>query len=238
MARKVQRNEPCPCGSGKKYKKCCMIKERGRIVAGMNRKEGVQHALAWVSNHYRDQIDRWVDEVWLADISEQQRKGIASADAKIRSIHDINLLEQLVAEGHFADEEGENRPLQLILDSDEVGLNDEQRDYLIQLSDCPLRLYAITACVAGESFSIRDQMDARTRSIEINDPYASRMFEVGDVAGFRLLKTSAGWETSGAIYYIPDAYAPELEAQLKQTDKDARSTVLTRRWLELVAAHV
>ncbi len=25
---KVGRNDPCPCGSGKKYKKCCMEKER------------------------------------------------------------------------------------------------------------------------------------------------------------------------------------------------------------------
>lgn len=24
--RKIQRNESCPCGSGKKYKRCCMIK--------------------------------------------------------------------------------------------------------------------------------------------------------------------------------------------------------------------
>jgi uncharacterized protein YecA (UPF0149 family) len=24
---KVGRNEPCPCGSGKKYKKCCLLKE-------------------------------------------------------------------------------------------------------------------------------------------------------------------------------------------------------------------
>jgi len=23
---KVGRNEPCPCGSGKKYKKCCLLK--------------------------------------------------------------------------------------------------------------------------------------------------------------------------------------------------------------------
>ncbi|MFV9631495.1 MAG: SEC-C metal-binding domain-containing protein [Methanosarcinales archaeon] len=23
---KIGRNDPCPCGSGKKYKKCCMIK--------------------------------------------------------------------------------------------------------------------------------------------------------------------------------------------------------------------
>jgi hypothetical protein len=27
-ARKVGRNDPCPCGSGKKYKKCCLGKER------------------------------------------------------------------------------------------------------------------------------------------------------------------------------------------------------------------
>jgi uncharacterized protein YecA (UPF0149 family) len=24
---KVGRNDPCPCGSGKKYKKCCMSKQ-------------------------------------------------------------------------------------------------------------------------------------------------------------------------------------------------------------------
>ncbi len=24
---KIGRNDPCPCGSGKKYKKCCMMKE-------------------------------------------------------------------------------------------------------------------------------------------------------------------------------------------------------------------
>ena len=28
MARKVRRNEPCPCGSGKKYKHCCMRKDQ------------------------------------------------------------------------------------------------------------------------------------------------------------------------------------------------------------------
>jgi len=215
-----------------------MIKDRDRVVAGMNRKEGVQHALAWISNHYRDQIDHWVDDVWLADISEQQRHGIATADARIRSIHDINLLEQLVAEGRFSDEEGEKSPLQLILDSDEVGLNDEQRDYLIQVANCPLRLYAVSASVPGESFSVRDQMDARTKAIEIHDSYASRMFDVGDVVAFRLLETADGWETSGAIYYIPDAYAPELKDQLKEADKAERSKLIIRRWLELVAAHV
>jgi preprotein translocase subunit SecA len=26
---KIGRNDPCPCGSGKKYKKCCLLKEGG-----------------------------------------------------------------------------------------------------------------------------------------------------------------------------------------------------------------
>ncbi|MBP9521733.1 MAG: SEC-C domain-containing protein [Enterococcus sp.] len=27
MAHKIGRNDPCPCGSGKKYKKCCLGKD-------------------------------------------------------------------------------------------------------------------------------------------------------------------------------------------------------------------
>lgn len=28
---KIGRNESCPCGSGIKYKKCCMLKERSKM---------------------------------------------------------------------------------------------------------------------------------------------------------------------------------------------------------------
>ncbi len=28
---KTERNSPCPCGSGKKYKKCCLKKEQEQI---------------------------------------------------------------------------------------------------------------------------------------------------------------------------------------------------------------
>lgn len=38
-AKKVGRNEQCPCGSGKKYKKCCLEKDRA-ATSGAKR-EGV-----------------------------------------------------------------------------------------------------------------------------------------------------------------------------------------------------
>ena len=31
MSRKISRNDPCPCGSGKKYKHCCLKKKKGTI---------------------------------------------------------------------------------------------------------------------------------------------------------------------------------------------------------------
>lgn len=40
MSEKLQRNDPCHCGSGKKYKNCCMEKDNNKIssklgVAGL-----------------------------------------------------------------------------------------------------------------------------------------------------------------------------------------------------------
>ena len=32
MNQKVGRNDPCPCGSGKKYKSCCQSKETSRTT--------------------------------------------------------------------------------------------------------------------------------------------------------------------------------------------------------------
>lgn len=34
MIEKVGRNDPCPCGSGKKYKSCCMLKQQPKTMSG------------------------------------------------------------------------------------------------------------------------------------------------------------------------------------------------------------
>lgn len=41
---RVGRNDPCPCGSGKKYKQCCALREQG-AAAGMPGPKQVAHAL-------------------------------------------------------------------------------------------------------------------------------------------------------------------------------------------------
>jgi SEC-C motif len=238
VVREAQRNDPCPCGSGKKYKKCCMLKQRDLVTERVSRREGIQKSLAWISRHYRQQIDQWVEDVWLAGIDEEARQGIASADTQIRGIHDVNLLEQLVAEGSFSGMEGENRPLQLILAAEDLQLDDDQRNYLMQLGQRPLRLYRVSSCIPGESFTLDEYPLGKSEPATIEDKWASHMFDVGDTVGVRLMRSHDNWETSGAIYHVPEEHVADLLSILKKADKGNYSLPLIHYWLSLVAAHV
>jgi len=239
VSQKVQRNDPCPCGSGKKYKKCCLLKEHDHAAARADRRNAVQKALGWLSQRHRSEIDDWVEKVWLVGIDAAERAGIASADPRIRSIHDINLLEFLIAEGSFESEEGEGTsPLQLILASDELALDDNQRNYLQQLAERPLQLYRVSDVVPGENFSLTTLNETSSAAIVIKDKMASRMFDIGDTVGLRLMQTGDDWETSGAIYHIPDEYVDELQQELANAEKGTHSLTMAHFWLGLVAAHV
>ncbi len=40
---KIQRNSPCPCGSGKKYKKCCFIKDEAAFEQQREVRRKIEH---------------------------------------------------------------------------------------------------------------------------------------------------------------------------------------------------
>jgi hypothetical protein len=72
---KVGRNDPCPCGSGKKYKRCCEARDRERAAspyAGMT----MQEALAEPGRHGDPRIIEKIPEEQLAAID---RQGLSSA---------------------------------------------------------------------------------------------------------------------------------------------------------------
>ncbi len=60
-----ERNAPCPCGSGNKYKKCCMLKtdtsvERQRLSIQRGGDEAIKALLTFSRQEYGD---RWLEEV-------------------------------------------------------------------------------------------------------------------------------------------------------------------------------
>jgi len=118
-------------------------------------------------------------------------------------------------------------------------LTEAQRDYLQQLATNPLRLYRVTDGRPGEGFSLLRHPSADAGdAVYIEDKWISRMLDDGDTVGLRLMQTGGVWETSGAVYHIPEEFVAELVSKLSDADEADYSRTLILFWLGLVAAHV
>ncbi len=132
------RNEPCPCGSGRKFKKCCA---NGRPLTLAQRVPFVLQRMA----HYATGPDGHGTMFGLALSAAGDRGDVV--DAIRQFLDDPFLVDVAVHEGGLGEEYGNQRgPL---LTADEVGL-------LEQVLDEPRRLWEITGVVEGESLSLRD----------------------------------------------------------------------------------
>ncbi len=59
---KVARNEPCPCGSGKKYKKCCLETE----ISEAQKEELLELAeglIAYIEDYYEDDMEGELESI-------------------------------------------------------------------------------------------------------------------------------------------------------------------------------
>ena len=237
MSRKVNRNDPCPCGSGKKYKKCCLLDERRLSQLRAANREVMQEAVNWIALQHGDAMNAWIEHDWFEGLSDDERRGLSTADPAMRAIHDTNIMEFMVAEGVFNSDDAETPVVQLILDH-AVELADAQRRFLEQLRSRPLCLYRVQSCQPGSGFQLVACDDADGESVAIEEKWASRMLDEGDVVGLRLVQTDGVWETTGAVYYFPPEYVAMVSEQMADAEDAQKSRVLVRNWLGLVAAHV
>jgi len=66
--RKVGRNDPCPCGSGKKYKRCC----GARAQTYMEREQEIDHFKLNREIAYKGKIGRMREEFCINYIRRKQ----------------------------------------------------------------------------------------------------------------------------------------------------------------------
>jgi hypothetical protein len=66
MSAKIGRNELCPCGSGKKYKRCCLVKEE------RERREQAAIDARWNTNIWFPTAD----DLQLPDVPENLRREV------------------------------------------------------------------------------------------------------------------------------------------------------------------
>jgi hypothetical protein len=212
----VGRNDPCPCGSGRKFKKCCLSKtgavmpsyhpaERSSAMAKLMRfaarskfKEIHQAALALF----------WGD--WLWEEPDHQLKKVMSSEPV-----------EIAYNSWFAfdfDCGGGRRMLEIFLDSEGTQLSSGELNYLQGMRGSHLRLYEILGVKPDQGFEVRDLWD--DRRFYVRERAATRQIVAWDLAVARMGASGNGETVFETLPYVfPAAHKEDLLRGLRKAHR-------------------
>lgn len=173
------RNDPCPCGSGRKYKRCCLDRDR-RPPAYTRQDRDV--ALKRLERYTEDVLAREDDLAMLRffdpvpDFDEHELAAYASQLGE--EVYDWwfwfdrPLDDGLLVVDRFLAERGS-------------ALSDRERRYLELARESCLRLYEVVDTLPGETVTLQDAMDGSR--VTVVERTASRSLERGTLVAARIM---------------------------------------------------
>ena len=92
----LRRNDPCPCGSGKKYKHCCLKKEETQAVSDWS--QAVPRAIKWLMAEHPHAVREALDNGFFGSLDENEGKILHAHKSWETTL--INALDWLLASVH------------------------------------------------------------------------------------------------------------------------------------------
>ena len=239
MTQKPGRNDPCPCGSGKKYKQCCGKPEAPTTPSADSQAGAVERAVTWLAQHHRKAfaaaLEKEIDGAAFGgfddDADDAVREAMAGIDDALWQQLQLNLTECLLAEGDLKVKHGTQRVADLLLGSGGPLLSVGQRAWLAQLAQRPLRLYDVTDVVPGTGVTLCDALDDAEAPIVVTEREGSRSMRPGMLIGARVMAVAGGHQLSGAVYAFSilsgRSMQEELREFLTQPSRSGEANVLT-----------
>jgi len=177
------RNEPCPCGSGRKYKRCCLARAETVTAAASTAEErrSAQAALGQfgMRREFEEEREAAEGEFWddaLDVLTEDEEDEIGEQG-------DAYFLEWFVVDCRLA---GGQTPLELFLEREGRRLRPGERRYLERARATHLRLYEVLDVRLDEGLDLLDLWD-ETR-ISVRERLATRQLVRWDVLGARVTR--------------------------------------------------
>ena len=215
---KIGRNQPCPCGSGRKYKRCCLQAARVRITA--EERIRARQLMSWIAAPGGE----WADEVEDAAYSFDVPYAEADSDPRDEnpSLDEVSaevfeswfvLDRELEAEGRLG------RPVDLLLA--DRSLSSGVRAYLEQAANTRMRLYEVTSLEPGSTVTLRD-LHTR-REVTVHDKLGSRNMQRWQLLAARVVPEgpSGGPELDLGVLPLPRHVRPWLVAKVAAELADA-----------------
>lgn len=222
MGAKFGRNDPCPCGSGRKYKNC-----HGRLSLAPGPAEdshegAIERVMAWLGQYHRKAfgaaVQEEIESAALACFDEDEEAAFAALDELSDEAWQqlqINLTEWVIAEGEILVRRKHEDVADLLLGPSGPRLTAGQRDWIEQLAREPLRLYDVTEVRPGEGLTLCDAIDGARPPVFVVEREGSRTLRAGMAIGARLLTAQGERLLSGALYPFSALAAGALRQRLK-----------------------
>jgi len=196
---KVGRNEPCPCGSGKKFKKCCG-KESPEAVADESKDGGVGRAIEWLTSRHAKAVKTAVAAMLNDDLDDSEQALLHKLGDDDWQGVQINAMEWLLSEGSIAVKGVQRNVAGMLLGPGGPAFTPAQRSWIVQLGRRPLRLYDITEVLSGIGMRLCDALDTEAAPLMVQERSGSGYARVGNLIGVRIMEVGSHHEISGAAY--------------------------------------
>ena len=183
---KIGRNDPCPCGSGKKYKRCCLAKGALNRNYSQAERMSVRTKLeVFTSTDANiDVKEAAANTYWgpfIDEMGELAEQGLL--DQSEDAFNAWLWFDYRISDGR--------RMVDSFLE-DEPSLTAGERAYLERMRYSAVRLYEVEAVVPGFSVTLHDMLSAR--SIRVRERLGSQSMKRWDVIAARLTPMGASGE--------------------------------------------
>ncbi|HPC74765.1 MAG TPA: SEC-C metal-binding domain-containing protein [Syntrophales bacterium] len=230
------RNAPCPCGSGKKYKKCCL-----KTLEPDRDSEWRRLGEAYL--RLQDRLIRFTERML-------RQSGMVAAYDEFLLWPDEEVDEQLLDRlgplfaswSMFnwtydpADVDGSLRlppgvtPAEFFLEKEKGRLDDTERELIAAISRGPFRFCEVIRCEPGRGFLLKDVLTEQ--EVDVREPGASRVAREGDILFCRVTPIRGMNMLFGCSNFaIPPEFKPEI-IELRSWMRQACETITEAELLE------
>ncbi|GFP30158.1 hypothetical protein HKBW3S44_00417 [Candidatus Hakubella thermalkaliphila] len=198
-SRQVGRNDPCPCGSGKKYKRCCLLVDQE--VRSL--REATDRAIAKLgqfaySPRFHEDLDEAFYLFWAEEYEPDELPGLSEAE-QVRFaewyLFDFPLGEGGTIVEKYLEEQG-------------YGLSSLERRALEDRLGSSMALYEVVEVEPGRGLRVRDVFSGEEQ--EVKEKKGSQALVKWDLILTRIVPMGNYHVICGAIYFFPVRFKDEV----------------------------
>ncbi len=177
-----KRNAPCPCGSGKKYKKCCLRKNQA-IPEKPVWTTATDLALNWLSTRHQKAAAAVMNE----NLAQLLAMGFdPNENENLLERFSNDWVETFLAEGTIMVHGKEKSVPQLLLGPGGPSFSPKERAWIEALAVAPVGLFEVVANKRDTGFTVNDVFNKHQSLIELEEPDLWDALQIGESVGARI----------------------------------------------------